>query len=187
MDEFALDVSRLRPALLRFARRQVRNAAWAEDAVSETMLAALEKPAAFDRRSRLETWLIGILKFKLVDHMRRQLRETPIAAFEDGEVDESLFDAHGAWRSAPSRWDSPEDACAQRQFLALVDACCDELPPMQARVFRMREGLGLDADEICAELGITPSNLWVLLHRARLKLHAKLQQRWIGGRIAGAM
>ena len=177
--DFAVQVQALRPQLLRFARSQLRNEAWAEDAVSDTLLAALEKPGSFAGQSQLKTWLIGVLKHKVVDQLRRHTREATLLTTEDGEdLDESLFDSTGHWREAPQDWGHPEAALGQRQFFEILQACCDQLPPVQGRVFLMREWLGLDTDELCKELQITPTNLWVLLHRARLRLRDCLQTRW---------
>ena len=73
MPSIASQVGALRPQLLRFARTQLRNEAWAEDAVSETLLAAIEKPQSFAGQSQLKTWLVGILKHKVIDQLRRQI------------------------------------------------------------------------------------------------------------------
>ena len=180
--DFAAQVQALRPQLLRFARPQLRNEAWAEDAVSETLLAALEKPDAFAGQSQLKTWLVGVLKHKVVDQLRRHRREATVLSTEDGEdLDESLFEGDGHWREKPADWGSPEAHCRQRQFFEVLELCCEQLPPAQGRVFMMREWLELDSDEICKELQITSTNLWVLLHRARLRLRECLQQRWFAG------
>jgi RNA polymerase sigma-70 factor (ECF subfamily) len=179
MTDFAIQVERLRPQLLRFARAQLRNDAWAEDAVSESLLAALEKPQSFGGQSQLKTWLVGILKHKVVDQLRRHTREATILVDEDGEdLDESLFAADGHWRNAPQDWGDPDAACSRKQFFEVLQVCCEKLPPVQARVFMMREWLELESDEICRELAITSANLWVLLHRARLRLRDCLQMRW---------
>ena len=181
--DFAAQVEALRPQLMRFARSQLRNDAWAEDAVSDTLLAALEKPDAFAGASQLKTWLVGVLKHKVVDQLRRHAREATVLTREDGEdLDESLFDRTGHWTDKPQDWGSPEAACGQRQFFEVLEACCDHLPATQGRVFMMREWLELDTEEICKELQITSTNLWVLLHRARLRLRECLQQRWFAGR-----
>ncbi len=183
--DFAAQVQALRPQLMRFARSQLRNDAWAEDAVSDTLLAALEKPEGFGGQSQLKTWLVGVLKHKVVDQLRRHTREATILSTEDGEdLDESLFDNTGHWRTAPQDWGSPEAALGQRQFFEVMQVCCDQLPPAQGRVFMMREWLELDTEEICKELQITSTNLWVLLHRARLRLRECLQVRWFAGRLA---
>jgi RNA polymerase sigma-70 factor (TIGR02943 family) len=185
--DFARQVEALRPQLLRFARTQLRNEAWAEDAVSDTLLAALEKPSSFAGQSQLKTWLVGVLKHKVIDQLRRHAREATILTSDDGEdIDELLFDETGHWRDKPADWGNPEQQCGEREFLAVMEACITLLPPTQGRVFMMREWLELDSDEICKELQITTTNLWVLLHRARLRLRDCLQQRWFNGRVTTA-
>ena len=105
MNECAQAVQALRPQLMRFAHAQLRNDAWAEDAVSETLLAALAKPQAFAGQSQLKTWLVGILKHKLIDQIRRHSREVSTTTAEDNEdIDGLLFDQTGHWRNAPAEW-----------------------------------------------------------------------------------
>jgi RNA polymerase sigma-70 factor (TIGR02943 family) len=179
MSEFATAVQTLRPQLMRFARAQLRNEAWAEDAVSETVLAALSKPQAFAGQSQLKTWLVGILKHKVVDQLRRHAREATVLVGDDGEdLDDDLFDETGHWREPPQAWGDPAARLGEREFLIVMQACIDRLPPVQGRVFLMREWLELDSAEICKELAITSTNLWVLLHRARLRLRDCLQRTW---------
>ena len=187
--DFAAQVEALRPQLMRYARSQLRNEAWAEDAVSDTLLAALEKPQAFAGLSQLKTWLVGVLKHKLVDQLRRQHREATVLDRDDAaDLDDALFDDSGHWREPVIDWGNPELRLTQRQFLDALEACCTQLPPVQGRVFMMREWLELETDEICKTLAITPTNLWVLLHRARLRLRECLQAGWLAGagRPAGA-
>lgn len=177
--DFAQQVQAQRGALLRYARAQLRNEAWAEDAVSETLLAALEKPQAFAGQSQLRTWLVGILKHKLIDQLRRQSREATVLTTDDeADLDEALFRADGHWREAPRDWGDPEHHLRQRQFIEVLEACVEHLPATQGRVFMMREWLELSSDDICKQLSISSTNLWVLLHRARLRLRDCLQQRW---------
>ena len=80
----------------------------------------------------------------------------------------------------PSSWGNPEQSFTNRQFWDVFEACMQNLPDTTARVFAMREFLGLEAAEIRKELGITTSNCWVILHRARMQLRIGLQQRWFG-------
>ena len=177
--EFANQVESHRAMLMRFARAQLRNEAWAEDAVSETLLAALEKPEAFSGQSQLRTWLVGVLKHKLVDQLRRHTREASLTTADDeADLDEQLFAADGHWRQAPPDWGDPEHTLRERQFMEVLEACVKHLPGVQGRVFMMREWLELDTEEICKALAITSTNLWVLLHRARLRLRGCLQQTW---------
>ena len=151
--------------------------------MQETLLAALTGEANFAGRSNLRTWLTGILKHKIVDIIRRQSRERPAAdlepAGEDGEFD-GMFDRRGHWEEAPDPWQQPEGALGQKQFLAALEACLRALPERTARVFMMREHLGLETAEICKELGITPTHCWVMLHRARMALRLCLQTNWFG-------
>ena len=184
-NDFANAVQALRPQLMRFAHAQLRNDAWAEDAVSETVLAALAKPQAFAGQSQLKTWLVGILKHKLIDQIRRHGREVSATTDEDGEdIDALLFNDGGMWREAPAEWGDPEATLGQRQFFEVLEVCVEELPGVQGRIFMMREWLELGTEEICKELKITPTNAWVLLHRARLRRQMCLQQRWFGQRAA---
>lgn len=185
------ELDALRPDLLRFARLQLRDAGAAEDAVQETLLAALTGSKNFESRSSYKTWLISILRNKIVDIIRVQGREVPVSALaRDEEADdalaETLFEPDGHWRAEvrPARWADPEASFEQQQFWQVFEACLDHLPAKTARVFMMREILGLETDEICKEAGISTSNCWVVLHRARLALRACLEQRWFAGATA---
>ena len=186
MSDFARQVQALRPQLLRFARHQLRNDAWAEDAVSDTLLAALEKPQAYTGAAQLKTWLIGILKHKVIDQIRRHRREVSTTRDDDDreDLDELLFRADGHWQEAPADWGHPGGALQQKQFFEVLETCMEHLPGQQGRVFMMREWLELDTEEICKETGVSATNLFVLLHRARLRLRECLQKNWFNGRPA---
>ena len=177
--DFRARVQALRPYLVRYASLQLRDAAAAEDAVQEALVAALAGEAGFAGRANLRTWLTGILKHKIVDAIRRQARERPASELEDDENEfDGLFDRRGHWAERPADWEHPERALSQRQFLAALEACLRALPERSARAFMMREHLGLETPEICKELGITPTHCWVLLHRARMALRLCLQETW---------
>ncbi len=173
----------LRGQLLRYARLQLRNDAWAEDAVSETLLAALERPQDFAGRSQLSTWLIGILKHKLVDQLRRRQREVPLSWEVAGEDEtEFSFRADGHYLHPPADWGNPDASLQEQQFMVVMELCLEALPPQMARVFLMREWMELETTEICKAVGISATNLWVLLHRARLKLRTCLEVKWFNHR-----
>ncbi len=116
-----------------------------------------------------------------MDLIRRQSRERPVADLEpetdDGEFD-GLFDRRGHWQEAVAAWEQPEGSLGQKQFFAALEACLRALPQRTARVFMMREHLGLETAEICKELGVTPTHCWVMLHRARMALRLCLQTNW---------
>lgn len=183
--------------LLRFARLQLRNDAWAEDAVSETLLVALVKPQAFANKSQLKTWLVGILKHKVIDVLRMQTRESSINFDADGdggdELDALMFQKDGHFVSAPLVWNdasaamagNPVERLSAQQFFKVLEACTDKLPAAQGRIFLMREWLELSVEEICKELDLTATNLYVQLHRARLRLRECLELNWFGTSLSG--
>lgn len=179
---FEQQVAALRPYLLKFARLQLRNETWAEDAVSETLLAALTKPQAFEQRAQLKTWLVGILKHKVIDALRHHSREVCSSAGSDDDqadpLEDMAFKADGHYAEKPAEWGNPEQDLSSRQFFAVLEACTDKLPAVQGRLFLMREWLELSSEEICKELSLTPTNLYVQLHRARLRLRECLELHW---------
>src|SRR5262245_19313010 len=148
----------LRPMLLKIARLQLRNETWAEDVVSETVLAALEGAARFGGQSQVKTWVVGILKHKIIDQFRKNGREVSADAEQeaaDTENFDELFVADGHFRDRPlPTWGDPEACLNRNQFLEIVQACIDRLPPGLGRIFMMREWLEYETDEICKELSI---------------------------------
>ena len=180
--DFRKRLEELRPYLVRYASLQLRDAAAAEDAVQEALLAALAGEASFAGRANLRTWVTGILKHKIVDVIRRQAREPalPEEAEEGLEEFDALFTRNGHWAERPAGWADPDGALEQQQFRRALEMCLERLPARTARVFLMREHLGQETAEIRKELGITPTHCWVMLYRARMTLRECLQQTWFG-------
>jgi RNA polymerase sigma-70 factor (ECF subfamily) len=177
MDDWPSRVERERSYLLRYASLQLRDARAAEDAVQETLVAALAGEASFQGRANLRTWLTGILKHKIIDAIRRSSREAPAASADEFDA---LFDERGHWIEMPAAWPDPGAALDQKQFLAALELCLGRLPQKTAQTFMMREHLGLETDEICKELAITATHCWVLLYRARMALRECLNKEWFG-------
>jgi len=179
--DFRAELEALRPYLLRYASLQLRNREAAEDAVQETLLAALSAETSFEGRSNLRTWATGILKHKCIDAVRRAARESPLAG-EDADAAASdfdaLFDEREHWREHPRPWDDPDGALHQKQFLRALEDCLAALPKRTAQVFMLREHMGLDTQEICKQLGLTSTYCWVLLYRARMALRMCLEKNW---------
>ena len=173
--------------LVRYATAQLRDRELAEEAVQEALLAALEGIGGFDGRSTLRTWLTSILRFKVIDIQRRQvadrarveLDEERLADEHEAWLDE-MFDETGHWRSPPQAWNDPEAALEQRRFWEVFETCLAGLPATASRVFFKREVLGEDTPAICGSEGITSSNCWVILHRARIALRMCLERNWFG-------
>lgn len=169
-------------SLYRFALLRVRNPAIAEDLVQETLLAAWRAQAGFAGEAAERTWLIAILKNKLIDHFRRSSRETPLPDMADtDDAIDALFAQHnGHWAHTPAAWSDPDDALEQAEFWRAFQDCLANLPARQAQAFTLTEIDGLSTEELCKVLAAQPSNVWVMLHRARLRLRECLEQRWFG-------
>jgi RNA polymerase sigma-70 factor (ECF subfamily) len=157
VNDFRSRLESERPYLLRYASLQLRDSSLAEDAVQETLVAALEGLEGFSGQSSLSTWLFGILKHKIADGLRRGPREEPLEV----ELDELLHEGPG-----------PEQSCASRGALALVERSLERLPAKASRAFVLREVIGLSTEEVCRALEVSPAHCWVLVHRARRRLRA---------------
>ena len=179
----------LRRQMVRFATLQLRDPDLAEDAVQEALAGALKNARSFAGRAALKTWVFAILKNKIADALRQRSRLITASSLDDDDSDDeggvfaALFDSRGHWHddSTPSRCREPEASLRDRQFWRVFEACLEGLPQRSARVFMMREFVGLDSDEICKALALTRTNLHVLLHRARLRLRACLENNWFAG------
>lgn len=188
MPEFNDAIAEMRPVLLKLAMLQLRNRSWAEDVVSETMIAAIESAKGFAGRAKLRTWVVGILRHKIVDQLRRQWREVSIeAGREDGNGDalEALYNEAGSRVAEPLDWGDPELALMQEEFVVVLQQCLEHLPDTQGRAFLMREWLGYETAEICKTLGITANHCNVLLFRARLRLRECIESNWVQQNRAG--
>lgn len=170
MDLLAEEITGSRADLLRAAGRRLRNHDWAEDAVSETLLAALERRPDFDEPGRLRAWLFGILRHKVVDQLRHHLGDKVVRALDDLEAHE-----HAGISAVCPRAD-PQRQAGDTQFMAALEHQLTRLPSLQARAFLMRECWGSDPAEICRALDISPGHLCVVLHRARRRLRLGLVQ-----------
>jgi RNA polymerase sigma-70 factor (TIGR02943 family) len=176
--------------LFRYAVARVRNRQVAEDVVQETLLAAIKSRENFEGQSSERTWLIGILKHKILDYFRKANRERPLEKWEMVISDpEELFRPTGEWighwkeETAPIDWNvSPAGAIEQKQFWSVLEKCLSELPERMAQVFILREMDDLSTEEICKTMNISAANLWVMLHRARGQLRRSLEVRWFGKR-----
>ncbi|TMW76685.1 sigma-70 family RNA polymerase sigma factor [Thauera sp. UPWRP] len=183
-------ITAIRRDMLRFARMQLRDSGAAEDMVQEALMAAMRSAKSFAGRSAFKTWMFAILRNKIVDHIRASSREICSADLAgaselDAGLDEFdvLFKQGGHWNpdDRPATWADPEAAFEQDAFWTVFDLCMNKLPEHIARVYTMRELLELETAEICAALGITPNNCFVILHRARLGLRECLENRWFQG------
>ena len=171
-----------RPFLLRLARLQLASPAEAEDAVQEALLGACSAWNSFQGRCTLRGWLTGILRHKIVDAMRRR-RFQHLSFTEEhdvnGEEFDHLFTADDAWHPA-ALIDTVCGATklAERQLLDIIELCMRRLPAETARLFLMREYLGMELDEIEQRCAVSPGNLRVILYRARMRLRECAVRSW---------
>ena len=166
--------------LYRFALFRVKDTTAAEDIVQETFLAALGAYKNYKGHSTVRTWLIAILKYKSVDYIRKKVweqRSNELEYLED--MVDRTFNGQGKWRFRYcKRASTPMQLYARKEFIEILYRCLSTLPERLAKAFVMREIDGLSTKEICETLNVTPTNCWVMLHRARQRLMACLGTCW---------
>ncbi|MFN7022227.1 MAG: sigma-70 family RNA polymerase sigma factor [Phycisphaerales bacterium] len=171
--------------LWRFVLARVRSRDAAEDIVQETVLAAMRSHASFAGGSSERTWLIGIAAHKVADHFRAARRRAGDAG---GTAEENsgpeiadttgMFTAGGAWARPPTAWGMDAGAATENaEMLSALRRCIGALPPSQAEAVWLRDLLDIPGDEVCKAMGISPTNLWTRLHRARAALRACVEKR----------
>ncbi len=158
-----------RDAMLRFARRRIRDADLAEDAVQDAMASAVAALGSFQGQSALRTWLIGILGHKIQDTFRREGRYVRL----HGEADES--DPIGIAPLDEGRDSAdPFASVVRRRLGQALHGEIDALPPSLREVFRLQVLEGAPTAEVCRQLRISEANCWVRLHRARKRLASRM-------------
>ena len=168
--------------LYRFAlSRLAGDTEQARDMVQETLLAAWKGRKDFAGRSAVRTWLVGILKHKITDHIRLQIRSRQLHEDIEGDPTSDWFGADGHWLEAPRAWRAnPESLFEDSDFRRVLQRCLDALPALQRDVFVLRELGGEDSGTICNSCNITATHLHVLMHRARMALRGCLDLNWFG-------
>jgi len=172
-------------ALFRFALLRVKDPNVAEDLVQETFLSALKGIGGFKGGSTLRTWMVGILKHKIIDHFRKgkpEILASDLSTMESESETERL-DRADQRQKKPSVWHAdPDKLLENKEFWDAFLSCLDGLPDAHRRAFALREIDGVKGAEICKILNITSTNLWVILHRARGKLQKCLDANWFKAR-----
>lgn len=166
--------------LYRYALSRIQDPSVAEDLVQETFLAALHAKERFEGRSSEKTWLTGILKYKIIDHIRKKSREQPTESIEfAADVMHEHFDEKGAWKVGPAKWTvDPSELLEQKEFWEVFYRCLSKLSGRLAQAFVFRELEGLSSDEISKILNISANNSYVILHRARMGMRDCVEANW---------
>ncbi|BDD02836.1 sigma-70 family RNA polymerase sigma factor [Aureibacter tunicatorum] len=171
-------------ALGNFAVSRMNSNEEASDIVQETFFTALKAKDSFRGEASEKTWLTSILKRKIIDHYRKAVRKKPhYSIHEAGE--ESFVSSgkrKGAWNEeyAPGNWDFTfsDNEIEQKELNRMIMASIESLPDNAAKVFKMKYIDGMATEDICQELNLTTSNVWVLLHRSRNKVRQYLEKNW---------
>ncbi len=168
--------------LYNFAITRVNDEHLAQDLVQETFISALKSYDSFQQKSKASTWLIAILKNKIIDHYRKKVKEYHKESIDELAASEEFFDRKGNWRKEqrPQPWKFDTSAgIEQEEFYAILQSCIKRLNEIQQIAFVMKHLEDSDTSEICKELEITASNYWVIIHRAKLQLRKCLETHWI--------
>ena len=179
------ELADIRQQMLRFAQNQLADTSLAEDAVQDTLIKTLTHHDSFKGRSAYKSWVFAILKNTITDMLRKRGREVSASVLaDDDEQTSALFDTlfqdNRHWHKVqrPAKWDTPDEVIENDGFWEIMESCLHNLPAEQARIFMMREYIGLDTDEVCQECDISSSKFYVTMHRARLKLQTCLSINW---------
>ncbi len=165
--------------LFNYAIGRISDAEIAKDLVQETFLAGLKSAKNYKGDAAERTWLIAILKRKVIDHYRKTNSKKGKAEVRMNYSSQS--DAEGDWleEQVADPFSTFENSTIENEELGLaIQSCISKLPKKQAMVFTMKTIRGISTEDICNELEINPSNLWVMIHRARTALMGCLNQNW---------
>lgn len=172
--------------LYRFAYIKVSDSGLAQDLVQETFLSALQAKEQFRGESSEKTWLMAILKNKIIDHFRKSRKASITISIDEEKTGDSdphhfFFNEKGHWRKemAPKAWTS-EISSKQEQtdFYSILRACMGKLNEMGKKIFNLKYLEEKESAEICKDLSISTSNYWVIIHRAKLQLRSCLEKNW---------
>ena len=168
--------------LYRFALVRVRDHDAAEELVQDSLLAALTARHSFRGRCSERSWLTAILKRKAIDWLRAKVRKCSKQELLPDKWADAQFSRGGTWKAKPDEWsaDDPGQSLTRSDFRGALTGCLDRLPARLRQAFVLRHVDERDAAEVCEAVGASESNLWVMLHRARLRLWRCLSVNWFG-------
>lgn len=168
--------------LYNYAYSRVQSKETAEDLVQETFISGLKSIKSFRGDSSELTWLVAILKRKVIDHYRKLSRkkETIASQFSTPFQDNGDFEGQWILERTPKDWQiKHEDPMRQSEFIFILEMCIAALPEKWRSVFVLKVMEEIKSEEVCKEIGCSSSNLWVIIHRARLQLRECLEIRWL--------
>jgi RNA polymerase sigma-70 factor (TIGR02943 family) len=177
--------------LYNYAFMRVNKEEAARDLVQDTFLAALRSSGSYRGEATEKTWLVSILKKKIIDFYRKASNRLEVSS-EDQKVfpgynhyfngEEESHDGHWRKDAGPEEWKTAAQPVESEEFMGILSLCLRKLPEKWSAIFNLRLFEEQNADRICKEMGITPSNYWVIMHRARLQLRECLEKNWFGNK-----
>jgi len=168
--------------LYHYALKHLNDEDLAKDQVQETFLAAWRNMDGYKGEASVKNWLFVILKRKIVDHFRRNSTRQVVGMVQSEHNDHTFFDEEEHWRHGmyPKEWSVDfSNRAESKEFYQVFHSCGKKLKAVQNSVFIMKYVDGMESEEICKELGISSSNYWVLIHRAKVQLRACLEKNWM--------
>ena len=180
-------IERYSDALYGYTFARINRQDVAEDLVQDTFFSALKAKDTFQFNSSEKTWLIAILKRKIIDYYRKKSTQNELNIYDKDTKDDFMnhfFEADGRvdhWTDshAPKEWKKDfETKVESDEFYDILKGCLGKLPQKWAAVFTLKNMEDLDSEEICKELQIAPSNYWVIMHRAKLQLRECMELNW---------
>lgn len=161
-----------------WASHKVSDADLAKDLVQDTFLAAFEKMDAFQKKSSPKTWLYSILNYKIIDHYRAKVKQ-PVRI--ENKTLSTFFTGDGEWISnkKPAKWNEEEGHLLDDlDFNVVLQQCIEALPEKWGAIVKLKYLMNKKGEAICQELGITPTNMWQIMHRSKLKLRECIDNNW---------
>jgi len=169
--------------IYRYTLVRVKDQGATEEIVQVTFLAALQAAHTYAGRSSEKSWLFGILKHKIMDHFREIKKNRSFDLSPNDDPDPCGYDSMGNWKKFPQDWRlDPEKSAENQELTEMLALCLDSLPDKFRQIFVLKEIDGVSTEQICNEFNIKPTNLWVILHRARNQLKNCLEIHWFGGK-----
>jgi len=164
--------------LYSWASYKVSDNELAKDLVQETFLAVAQNIKTFKGNSTSKTWLFAILNNKITDYYRKKVNQTVSI---DHQLFSGLFDEEGSWNreKRPKDWHEDEkNLLDDPEFLHILESCLNKLPEQWNNAVKLKYLLSKKGEEICQELGISPTNYWQIVHRAKLQLRDCIESNW---------
>lgn len=168
--------------LYQYAIKRISDSELSKDLVQETFLSAIKSLSDFKGKSTERTWLTSILKNKIIDHYRKKSKEASLYELQSTEENRTnFFEENGHWKkeNEPERGIEEADLLENEELENILKGCMKKLPENWALVFSMKYMDGEDSLKICKELNLSPSNFWVIIHRAKLSLRACISKHWL--------